>query len=173
MSNQLTNDYYITTRQPNETERKYINVYIVGYGGRSYNVFFDNLSEQLSKELIKIGAKCDYQFLGSDSKTLQKDLEKEKISNYDAIILLTQANASYINEDLYYDRNYGLAAKSVKVETSLNIEIVEKKDLRSSVVSGKMFANVNVKQTKIYSKISLSVIDFFKTNKILLGNSTN
>lgn len=171
MSNKLNNDYYITTKQPNEVEKKYTSIYIVGYGSTPYNIFFDNLSEQLKQELIKAGANCDYKFLGVSSKTLEKDIKKEGIANYDAIILLTQANAASINQEVYYDPYYGYAAKSVKVKTDLNIEIVEMKDLHDSIVFGQMFADVNVRQTKIYLRISRAVIDFFKTNKVLLGNT--
>jgi hypothetical protein len=171
MSNKLSNDYYITTKQPNEAEKKYTNIYIVGYGSTPFNIFFDNLSEQLKQELIKAGANCNYKFFGVSSKTLEKDIKKEGITNYDAIILLTQANAAGINQEVYYDPYYGYAAKSVKVKTDLNIEIVEMKDLHDSIVWGQLFADVNVRQTKIYLRISRAVIDFFKTNKVLLGNT--
>ena len=155
--------YFLT--KENKVEKQVQKLLVLAGGTIPTRIFADELYEDLKTDLRNNNVETEYLFLGNEEKTAyDKFMNAGNSKTFDAILLLTQADVPIIKE-VYLGTE--ISMRSISLQQSMNIYIIEPGDLETSIMEGKIFMNYRLTKKSVYAKASKDLLNILKQNMII------
>lgn len=155
--------YFIT--KENKAEKHVQKLLVLVAGTKPARIFADELYTHLKTDLLNHNVETEYLFLGNEEKTaLDNFINVSGSKTFDAILLFIQKDAAKIKE-VYYETE--ISIRSISLQQSLNIFLIEPGDLETAILEGIVFMNYRLTKKSVYSKASKDLLGILKENLII------
>ena len=155
--------YFLT--KENKVEKQVQKLLVLVGGTIPTRIFADELYEDLKIDLRNNKVETEYLFLGNEEKAaFDNFMNAGNSKTFDAILLLTQADVPIIRE-VYLGTE--ISMRSISLQQSMNIYIIEPGDLETSIMEGKIFMNYRLTKKSVYAKASKDLLNILKQNMII------
>ena len=148
----------------NTVPKSYNKVAVFGAGTLAVRLVLDNLYENLVADLKEKGIESDYHFLGSDKEHALNEFTKILQSeNCDAVMILTQADASQITEISYLE---DLPFRNIKLDQAIGIQFFDLEDIEHPIWETMVTMNFDLTRDKEYKNLSSKILKSMEENMI-------
>lgn len=155
--------YFLT--KENKIEKKVQKLLVLVTGTIPARIFTDQLYENLKIDLHNNNVETEYLFLGNEEKKAFDNFASLSDSKtFDAILLFIQEDAAKVKE-IYYETE--ISIRSISLQQSMNIFLIEPGDLETSIMEAKVFMNFQLMKKSAYSKASKDLLSILQQNKII------
>lgn len=162
----------LDTYKKNETPKEYKEILITGEGGMQSKMYLQNLTNELSKQLLKKNIQCHYVYLGDPRKiNTNEAFERAKAGQHDAVIRMIPRVTEEITHK-YIPYNAAPNA-SMNTETrylnehinDFNLTLKEKTDV--IIWEGHLKTDIDPVAKNIYKGISTKMLAVLAENLIV------
>lgn len=155
--------YFLT--KENQAEKRVQKLLVLVAGTKPARIFTDELYVHLKSDLLHHNVQTEYLFLGNEEKTaFDNFMNVSGSKTFDAILLFIQKDAAKIKE-VYYETE--ISIRSISLQQSLNIFLIEPGDLQTAILEGIVFMNYRLTKKSVYSKASKDLLGILKENLII------